>query len=71
MLLQDYRTKVAKLSRAKAGAAIGVNGITIWRWETRRSIPEAPQMLAVQKWSDGQVTPNDFIQAQAEKAAKC
>lgn len=71
MLLQDYRKTVEKLSRAKAGEAIGVNGITIWRWESGRSIPEPAQMLKVQQWSGGAVTPNDFVKAKAEKAATC
>lgn len=72
MLLQDYRMKVAKLSREKAGAQIGVNGITIWRWETGRSIPPPELLRKVQEWSAGAVTPNDFIAPlpAAKKASK-
>jgi transcriptional regulator with XRE-family HTH domain len=61
MLLRDYRKTVAKLSRAKAGEAIGVDQITVWRWENGRSIPMPEQMRKVQAWSGGQVTPNDFV----------
>lgn len=61
MDLQTYRTTVAKLSREKAGAALGVDGITVWRWETRRSIPEAPRMRRIIDWSGGQVTADDLL----------
>ena len=60
MLLQDYRNSL-KLSREKAGKALGVSGITVWRWETGRSMPEKPQLQKIAKWSKGKVTANDML----------
>lgn len=61
MLLQDYRVKTRNISRAKAGQELGVDGITIWRWEAGKSIPEAANIRKISEWSGGQVTANDFI----------
>ena len=63
MLLKTYRVATAKLSREKAGKELGVDGITLWRWENGRSIPEADNLRKIMEWSNGQVTPNDFIKA--------
>lgn len=60
--LLDYR-KLRKLSRRAAGAALGVNQITVWRWETGRTAPDAAAMRRIAKWSDGAVTANDMVGA--------
>lgn len=68
MNLQTYRTTVAKLSREKAGAQLGVDGITVWRWETGRSVPEAPRIRRIIEWSGGQVTADDVLAANYKPA---
>lgn len=65
MQLLRFRTRVAKVSRASAGQALGVTGITVWRWETGRSIPTPPALKAIDSWSGGKVKPNDFIKVDA------
>lgn len=60
MKLKTYR-KQQGLSRAKVAEALGVTGVTVWRWETGRMFPSAPVMKRIAKWSGGQVTPNDFV----------
>ena len=67
MLLQDYRKKLG-LSQQKAAKQMGVNWITIYRWETGRSIPEPTSIRKIQEWSGGHVTANDFIKAEAKPA---
>lgn len=61
MKLKDYRTKVAKLSRAKFGALIGVTGITVWRYETGRQIPRPETILAICKVTKNQVTADTLL----------
>lgn len=63
MKLKDYRTKVAKLSRAKAGAEIGLTGISLWRIETGRQVPKPENILAIVKWSRGQVSAEELLRA--------
>ena len=65
MKLLDYR-KQQRLSRAKAGAAIGVCGITVWRWETGRSRPTYDTARRIINWSNGAIT---FDEIAAERAA--
>lgn len=62
MNFQDYRKKRG-LSRAKVGAALGVDGLTVWRWETRRSIPKPDTILKIIAWSSGEVTANELLGA--------
>jgi DNA-binding XRE family transcriptional regulator len=63
MKLKDYRIKVAKLSRAKAAEQLGLTGNTIWRIEAGRQIPKPANMIAITRWSKGQVTADDLLKA--------
>lgn len=60
MKLKDYR-KLAGLTRPAAAAALGVNTVTVWRWETGRVVPGAKVARRIMAWSKGAVTPNDFV----------
>lgn len=39
----------ADLTRNDLASAIGVNGITLWRWETNRNVPSVAQLLALSR----------------------
>ena len=65
MKLLDYR-KQQQLSRAKVGAALGVSGITVWRWETGRCRPNYDTARRIINWSGGAIT---FDEIAAERAA--
>lgn len=69
MKLKDYRTKIAKLSRAKAAEQLGVHQIQVWRWETGRSVPEPETILAIVKWSGGKVTADELLKAARGRAS--
>jgi transcriptional regulator with XRE-family HTH domain len=60
MLLKDYR-KLARLTRQQTGDALGVTGITIWRWETGRAMPGTETLLKIKEWSKGAVTADDVL----------
>ena len=60
MKLKTYRKQLG-LSREKVAAALGVTGVTVWRWETGRMVPSPPVLKKIAKWSAGAVTPNDFM----------
>ena len=65
MILLDY-LKANSIPKYRAAKELKVAWTTIWRWclpagDKRRAIPQADQMRRIQTWSDGQVTPNDFV----------
>ena len=62
MKLKDYR-KLRGLTRRAVGEALGVNQITIWRWETGKTAPRRTQVRAVIAWSAGAVTAADLLGA--------
>ena len=64
MKLKDYR-KLRGLTRRAAGEALGVNQITIWRWETGRSAPRPEQARVIIAWSAGAVTAADLLGAES------
>lgn len=65
MTLEEHRIKRG-LSISETAAALGVDRVTIWRWLTGKSIPEAPMILRIQAWSKGDVRANDWIGGNAE-----
>lgn len=60
MTLQDW-LKTQDRSKYRAAKDLGVAWTTMWRWITGRSIPQPEQMRAVQDYTGGAVTPNDWI----------
>ena len=74
MQLIEYRKTIAQCSRAAAGKFLGVLGITVWRWETGKSFPEADALQRIEDWSGGKVQANDMLEtfrmAQLERDAK-
>ena len=72
MQLKKWR-EANKLSSADAAELIGVSPVTLWRWESGRSIPPEREMRAVLNATDGAVTPNDFfglVESEAEIEAQ-
>ena len=70
MKLKDWR-KLKRLTRAGFGELIGVNGITVWRWESGRGLPSSDRMQKIWERTDGAVTADDHHRAVAEfKAGK-
>jgi transcriptional regulator with XRE-family HTH domain len=69
MKLKHYRTKIAKLSRAKAAAELGCDQVQLWRWETGRSVPTPGNIHAIIAWSKGKVTANELLAAAKGVAA--
>lgn len=63
MQLKEWR-EANKLSRDDAAELIGVSRVTLWRWESGRSMPVEREMRAVLNATDGVVTPNDFFGVQ-------
>ena len=47
-----------------AAKLLGVRPITVWRWETGRSMPSAADLRRITKVTGGAVTPNDFFGVQ-------
>ena len=66
MKLKDYRALI-KISRAKAGAALGVTGLSIWRWETGRCMPGGEMLAKIKTWSKGAVTADDVLSVVRKK----
>lgn len=62
MNLQDFRILVGK-SRPEAAADIGVDPVTLWRWETGQSVPRREHASKIILWSRGAVTINDLWSA--------
>lgn len=62
------------MSREKLGAALGVSGQAVWRWETGRCIPHATMIQSIREYSGGAVTADDhhavyYARRDAEGAA--
>lgn len=59
MNLQDFRILVGK-SRPEAAAELGVDPVTLWRWETGKATPRHELASKIILWSRGAVTINDL-----------
>ncbi|UNY40590.1 XRE family transcriptional regulator [Pararheinheimera phage vB_PsoM_KLER1-1] len=40
---------------------LGVDHSTLWRWMNGKTPPSKENLTKIMKWSDGKVTPNDFL----------
>jgi len=60
--LIEFR-KGRKLSRAALGKLVGVDGVTVWRHETGRSMPKPSQVRKYQEITEGAVTADDHQEA--------
>lgn len=60
MTLQDWLTANNR-SKYRASKDLGIAWTTMWRWITGRACPRPEQMRAVQAYTDGAVTPNDWV----------
>lgn len=65
MKLKTYLSKNG-ISDEQAAKDLDVSESTIYFWTTEREkykvVPGAKNLAAIQKYSDGQVTPNDFFE---------
>jgi hypothetical protein len=61
MDLETYRITVKEIGPTEAAKELGVSYVRYWRWEKRRSVPTSGAIKTIMKWSNGQVTANDFI----------
>lgn len=61
MDLETYRVSVKEIGPTEAAKELGVSYVRYWRWEKRKAVPTAGAMKKIMKWSEGQVTANDFI----------
>lgn len=68
MKLADYR-KLKGYSRAKLGELLLVTGVTVWRWETGRSIPKPLMIRAIAHHTQGAVSADDHHRAAEGRAA--
>ena len=68
MKLKEYR-KLRGLSRAKFGVLVQASGLTVWRWETGRSMPEPSKITLIKEVTKGAVTADDHHQAVAAREA--
>jgi len=59
--LKEYRETVRRIGPVEAARELEVSYIRYWRWETGASTPNAKGLRRIRDWSDGQVTPNDFV----------
>jgi DNA-binding XRE family transcriptional regulator len=64
MKLQEYR-KLRGLSRAAFGKLVGANWVTVYRWETGRSMPKPAMIQRIWANTQGAVTADDHHQAVA------
>jgi hypothetical protein len=62
MKLADYR-KLRGLSRAAFGQLVGVNWVTVYRWETGRCMPKPAMIKRVWANTQGAVTADDHQRA--------
>ena len=60
MQLEEYRTTVLKIGRAKMAKVFGVKRLAVYRWESNMAIPSKPMMAIIYDRTGGQVTANDF-----------
>jgi transcriptional regulator with XRE-family HTH domain len=61
MKLSDYLSKT-KTERKDFASAIGVDPITVWRWERGHRVP-IHHFAQIAKLTKGKVTANDFVEA--------
>lgn len=67
MTLQEWIEQKG-ISKYRVAKDIGVAWTTLWRWITGRAMPQPEQMRAVQAYTGGAVTPNDWINTAAKPA---
>jgi transcriptional regulator with XRE-family HTH domain len=63
MLLHNWRV-ANNMGPGDAARLLGVRPITVWRWETGRSMPSAADLRRIIELTGGAVTPNDFFGVQ-------
>ena len=61
MKLATYRKTVRDIGPVEAARELGVSYVRYWRWEQEQSMPRKAALQQIMQWSDGQVTPNDFV----------
>ena len=61
MKLKQYR-EAMNISAKDAARDLSTTTVTLWRWETGKSIPDVYSMRQIVKWSKGTVTANDFYE---------
>jgi transcriptional regulator with XRE-family HTH domain len=61
MKLKQYR-EAMNISAKDAARDLSTSTVTLWRWETGKSIPDIESMRLIAKWSKGTVTANDFYE---------
>lgn len=68
MNLKDWRKFCAPAGRSKYRVAkdLGVHWVTVHRWESGAHVPSTDQMRAIQTYTGGQVTPNDWVGRHAQ-----
>lgn len=62
MKLSDY-LKRHKIDRKEFAEAVGVDRVSVYRWETGKSFP-IRHLSKIVALTDGKVTANDFVQPQ-------
>lgn len=67
MQLKDYRKNVAKISRAALAEIIGCDAVSIWRYETGRTMPNRFMIARIMEWSKGRVKATDLMAAGDDK----
>lgn len=69
MKLENYR-ELRGLSRAAFGKLVGVNWVTVYRWETGRCMPKPAMIKRIWASTQGAVTADDHQRAAEARAQK-
>lgn len=70
MTLDEWLESQPDMTQSAFGRRVGANHSTVSRWRSGKLLPSWPQMLAILRATGGQVTPNDFIPADAMDQAR-
>lgn len=70
MTLDEWLDSQPDMTQTAFGRRVGASHSTVSRWRSRKLLPSWPQMLTILRVTGGQVTPNDFIPADAMDAAR-
>lgn len=60
MTLSDFLSK-AKIDRNEFARQVGVDAVTVWRWEKGKRYPPFTSITKIMEVTDGKVTANDFV----------